>query len=409
MWDGSRAFGLETPTALCRALGDPQDRVKTVHVAGTNGKGSVCAMTAAMLYAAGYSVGQFTSPHLVDPVERCLINGEPCDRERFDSALCSVADAAHRSDLNPSYFEVSAAASFVEFARREVDFAVVEVGLGGRLDATNVIRRPQLSVITSISFDHMHLLGDTLADIAREKAGIIKAGVPVVAAPAADEALEVIAAVAAERDCPLHVPSAADIDLAAHSRRALRGRHQIANAALAAAAGRLLGLSEEQIGRGFISVRWPARLELISSGDDQPPILLDAAHNEDGIRTLLSYLSQEAPREIKFSRMVIVVGMLQRKDWRTMTKMLRAFAAESAIPVSFAATGCNNKTSVAPAELAAQLGAALVEDEPAAALEAARSRAGRSGLVVVAGSSYLAGALRPLVTAEPFRSVVYSP
>ncbi len=402
LWDGSREFSLDIPTRLCRELGNPQDSCNTVHVAGTNGKGSVCAILSAIFRAAGFRTGQFTSPHLCDPTERCLIDSLPCAEACFDSALLEVKAAAERCGVDPSYFEISAAASFVEFKRSEVDWAVVEVGLGGRLDATNVIKRPQASVITSIAFDHTHVLGDTLALIAAEKAGIIKAGVPAFAGKLEPEAFDVIAETADRVGSPLIRVEDRDRELVVSSKLALRGAHQQDNAALAVRVARHLSIVESDIKTGLRCVRWPARLEYFApKSENCAAVLLDAAHNQAGVESALRYLAELLEKRSALSSIVFVVAALERKDWGEMARQLTAFRAQSSAEVEFVATTCGSKASVPTEQLAEKLDGAQQIGNPVEALQSARQR-GSATLCVVIGSCYLAGAVRPSLCGKAF-------
>ncbi|HSL28585.1 MAG TPA: Mur ligase family protein, partial [Anaerolineales bacterium] len=280
-------FNLDRMFALMRELGDPQQKYPIIHVAGTKGKGSVSALCAAGLLAAEYTVGLYTSPHLLDYVERIQINGEPISHQQLVELVEEIKPAVARVPKLTT-FEITTALAFLAFARNNVNAAVIEVGLGGRLDATNVVT-PNVSVITSLSYDHMAVLGDTLGKIAGEKAGIIKEGVPVVSAPQTREALEVIERVAKEKGCPfilvgkdvmferitssldgqslllspfLFPPSIAaqPLDLTIP----LLGTHQIQNAATAYAALKASGIpiSDEAIQKGFSEVQWRARFEV---------------------------------------------------------------------------------------------------------------------------------------------------
>lgn len=334
-------------------LGDPHRQFASVHVAGTKGKGSVAAMCASVLRSAGLRTGLYTSPHLHSFRERIQVNGEPIAPETLATLVegcCPIFDA----EPGLTTFEAVTALAFTYFARCAVDFAVVEVGLGGRLDATNVIM-PQVSVITSLSFDHTYLLGDTLADIAREKAGIIKPGVPTVCAPQEAEALSVIQEVCAERMAPLaligrdwtwqpppSLPAHAVMgDLSQgrmgqsfelHSARdistlqgtytvSLLGRHQLNNAAVIVAALDLLArggvpLHPRYLRQGLADVQWPGRFEILRQ---DPPLVVDCAHNADSVSKLVATLEEWFPGR----RWTFILGTSSDKD---VPGMLRALA-----------------------------------------------------------------------------------
>ena len=299
-------FSLDRMFALMDALGNPQNAYPIIHVAGTKGKGSTSALCASALMAAGYKVGLYTSPHLEDYCERIQIDASPLAHGQLVALVDEVRPAVARVPKLTT-FEITTAIGFLAFARAGVDAAVVEVGLGGRLDATNVAT-PRVSVITSLSMDHMAVLGDTLAKIAGEKAGIIKEGVPVVSAPQKEEALEVLLRVAREKNASLTVVGRdVEFELLESSldgqkfriqnsefRIPLLGSHQLINAATAYAALQASGLSvsEEAIQKGFSQVKWPARFEVARR---EPPVIFDSAHNDDSFARLRETLETYFP------------------------------------------------------------------------------------------------------------------
>ncbi|MBI3400577.1 MAG: bifunctional folylpolyglutamate synthase/dihydrofolate synthase [Acidobacteria bacterium] len=294
-------LGLDNISTLVARLGHPERAFRSIHIAGTNGKGSVTAMVDAAIRAAGHRSARYTSPHLVDLSERFVIDGRPVAREALIAALADVRDAAEslRADgslaVQPTFFEVTTAVAFELFRRAGVETAVLEVGLGGRLDSTNVVS-PIATAITSIAFDHEQYLGFTLADIAFEKAGIIKPGVPVVVGDLAPEAAAVIARVARQHGAEIIQASATDAEPFAIG---LRGRHQVINAAVAM---RLLEVLNAQgltvprsaVARGLADPGWPGRLDLRRLPDGRE-LLLDAAHNPAGAAALASYLRERRP------------------------------------------------------------------------------------------------------------------
>ncbi len=303
-------FNLDRMRALMKALGDPQSRYPILHVAGTKGKGSVCALAASALQAAGYKTGLYTSPHLLDFAERIQIDGQPLSHEIFVELVEEIKPAV-ASIERLTTFEITTALGFFAFARAGCTAAVIEVGLGGRLDATNVVL-PCVSVITSLSYDHMAVLGDTLAKIAAEKAGIIKPGVPVVSAPQKGEALEVLLRIAGERGCETRLvgrdlqvePVRGSLDgqslriieggRGRRFRIPLLGLHQLTNAATAYAALKAGGMRvpEKAIREGFANVRWRARFEVARR---DPPVIFDSAHNEDSFDRLRETLDTYFP------------------------------------------------------------------------------------------------------------------
>ena len=282
-------YGIDRMREFVRHLGHPERAYPVIHVAGTNGKGSTCAMLEAIFRAAGYRTGLFTSPHLVHQGERVQVDRQILSREaivEYTRRLKPMAEAIEREkpDHYPSFFEFMTGMAFLRFAEAKVDIGIIETGLGGRLDATNVLD-PEVSIITSISFDHTEILGDTLAAIAAEKGGIIKPGKPVVMGLLPAEAERVIERIAAERGCPLHkVTDAFGADETRYPETGLPGDYQRRNAATAALAARVLGdsfkLGEEHIREGLAHVNWAGRWERHQLADRG--IILDATHNPEG-------------------------------------------------------------------------------------------------------------------------------
>jgi dihydrofolate synthase/folylpolyglutamate synthase len=304
-------FNLDRMAALLSELGNPQDAYPVIHVAGTKGKGSTSALCASALKAAGYRTGLYTSPHLLDYTERIQVDGEPISHAELAELVDLVKPAVGKVPYITT-FEITTAIGFLAFARRKVDAAVVEVGLGGRLDATNVVT-PDVAVITSLSYDHMQVLGDTLAKIAGEKAGIIKPGRPVVSSPQKDEALDVITHVCEDRSAPLtlvgrdviYTPVSRSLEgqvlriqqrdqLPVEFGLPLLGAHQLENAATAYAALKAsrFHLPDDDIRQGFASVHWRARFELAQF---EPPVIFDSAHNQDSFEKLTAALDDYLP------------------------------------------------------------------------------------------------------------------
>jgi len=386
-------FGLQRMERALEDLAHPERGAPILHVAGTNGKGSTCAMAAAALGAAGHRTGLYTSPHLERFNERIAVDGQPISDPALAEAVADVRAACPWHDGGEpqdrlSYFEFATLAALVHFARARVGVVVLEVGLGGRLDATNAVT-PAVTAVAAIGLDHTQWLGDTVEAVAREKGGIFKAGVPAVAhAVQPPGVLEVLGQVAAAAGAPFEVaPAGWDGPLA------LAGAHQRGNAGLAAAALRALGrtgvtIGETEIARGLATVRWPGRLEQVGG------VLLDGAHNPDGARALAAALSELHPgRPVE-----LVFGALGDKDHRA---MLAALAGRT-----------RRVHLVAPATPRAravdELGAAATslglawERYPglAVALAGAGAAAGGGALVVVAGSLYLVGEARALLRAR---------
>lgn len=375
-------LGLDAMRAASARAGHPERAFSAVHVAGTNGKGSTAAMLEAMARAAGLRTGLYTSPHLVRFAERIRVEGAPAEDAVFASALHDAL--AFGPDL--SFFEVATLAAFLVFARSGLDLAIVEVGLGGRLDATNVLPSPRAGAVTRIALDHQDKLGDTLEAIAYEKASIAKPGMPVVLGPLEGSVRE--AAVRTIEAAGGTVLPWAPEDVIPPV--GLPGAHQRENARVAWALADVLGLADDARARGLADVRWPGRLERIDVPRTRDPELagpyvLDGAHNPDGAVALVRALetSPLAPRALVF-------GVLADKPWAPMLDALRPLD----VPRVYVAPGGR-----APADPEAL--AALLPGTPARSLREglvlARAAAGPDGLVVVCGSLYLVGAARALL------------
>jgi dihydrofolate synthase/folylpolyglutamate synthase len=397
-------LGLERTEALLHELGDPQDLFQGVHVAGTNGKGSVCAMVASVLQSAGYRVGMMPKPHLISYTERIQVDQRPIDEADFAALLTEIRPVISKvaSDLGPpTEFEILTSAALYYFARAGIDLLVCEVGLGGRLDSTNVLDLG-VSVITNIALDHTQHLGSTLEAIAAEKAGILKPD-SVAITGAQPPALAVIEAKAREQQIPLLrlgqeiEVSAVDKDWSgiqatittpAGTYRDLRvpllGLYQADNAALAVAAIDVLrsrgwDISDGALRDGLARTHWPGRLEVI---DRNPIVLVDGAHNPAGLERSLAAVQKLA----KGRPLVIVFGAMRDKDLPSMLRLLHTVGA----PVIFSRIDWHR--AAPPAALAEQFqGESETAEFSAEAVSRARERAGRDGIVFVCGSLYLVG------------------
>ncbi len=346
-------LGLDRIQRLLSRLNHPQERVPLVHVAGTNGKGSVCAYLAEALAVAGYRVGRYTSPHLVSWRERITVNGQPIDAARLIERLRQVVAAIDATQPSPTQFEVFTAAAWPHFAEEKVDLVVMEVGLGGRLDATNVVDAPLVSVITSLSREHWQRLGPTLADIAREKAGVLKPGRPAVVGPLPPEATAVVQARLEELACPVVWPTPAmplGDGLARYGsgedeviyRLSLLGDHQLVNSAIAIATLQTLrrqgwAISNQAIAQGLEQTRWPGRLQWVTWGSapNQYPLLIDGAHNPAAALVLRQYVDAWwASKPGTPEGTVWLMGMLATKDHSDiLTALLRPGDALHLVPV----------------------------------------------------------------------------
>ncbi len=413
---GGIRWGLDRTRELLASVGNPQDNFRTVHIAGTNGKGSVAATLASILRQTGGQVGMYTSPHLCTFRERFLVGEQAISEDAVVAAAERLWPAIER--LEPSFFEATTAIAFLAFAEAAIDLAVVEVGLGGRLDATNVIE-PELTVITNISYDHREYLGETLEAIAIEKAGILKKGVPLLTAEQGSVALPVFRARAAQLYCPLHVLSAQqvrDVNVSMQGtsltvdwrgrpqtlRTPLIGRHQAMNTAMAVRAAELLSvdLDAAHVQHGLASVQWPGRLQMEEV--DGQLWVFDVAHNVAGVHALAAAIKAlPLPRPV-----VLVVGILGDKDWRAMLPPLFALADEIILTAP----------PTAPPQRAwdPQLGLPYAGDHVrvirdfVAALEAAHVGAS-TGTVLVTGSFHTVGDALICLQRTPFGSDVTLP
>ncbi|MDK1028103.1 MAG: folylpolyglutamate synthase/dihydrofolate synthase family protein [Anaerolineae bacterium] len=323
-------FNLARMRALMAEIGEPEAKYPIIHVAGTKGKGSVSVMAASALQAAGYKTGLYTSPHLWDFCERIQVNGQPISHGDLTVLVDEIKPAVARVPRLTTY-EITTALGFLYFARQGCEAAVIEVGLGGRLDATNIVT-PRVSVITSLSYDHTLLLGDTLAEIAGEKAGIIKPGVGVVAAPQKDEALKVLEMTALEAGCDFslvgrditcrslsHSLDGQTLQVQAPNlpplkiRIPLLGEHQIENAAVAYAALKTSGFNvpDEAIQKGFASAKWRGRFEIARR---DPPVIFETAHNQDSFARMCQTLNTYFPEH----QVTLILGASEDKNLQGM-------------------------------------------------------------------------------------------
>jgi dihydrofolate synthase / folylpolyglutamate synthase len=390
---------LERMRALLRLLGDPHDRVRLVHVTGTKGKGSTCAMLASVLQAAGYRVGLFTSPHLVHVVERIQVDGKPITHGELAARMEEVAVAVRQLERDGppiTFFEIGTALGFLQFCYLRCDIAVIEVGLGGRFDSTNVCN-PLVSVITNVGLDHTAQLGQTLEEIAFQKAGIIKRGVPVVSGVTQEAPRSVIHRTATAMNAPLW-ETAEYRHEAEHRKIALRGDHQVANAAVALATlARLraagMSIAQDAVATGLAGLCWPARVEVIA---ERPAIVLDTAHNVPSIEALVRTLAETFPSA---KRRRVVFAVSSDKEY---AEMLRALA-EYFTHFHLTRYG-HNPRCVPPEKLAAVLEAVApgteytIHHTSAEAWALARSRCGPDELICVTGSVFLAGELLEALT-----------
>lgn len=392
-------LGLDNIRALLDAEGNPHLRLRCVHIAGTNGKGSVSAFLDSIARAAGYRTGRFTSPHLLDVTERFLLDALPLSGDALDRRIEACRGHAERLGIVPTYFELCTAIAFDAFAEAGVDLAIIETGMGGRLDSTNVVE-PAAVCITNIGWDHMEHLGDTLEKIAAEKAGIIKPGVPLVAGPLSRGPAGVIEAAAAAAGAGAMLRVGQEITLrssgTAWSPEAairvngddlgpvplpLAGWHQTENAALAAALALTLRtelprITRDAIETGLRQTQWPCRLERVCNA---PPVIVDAAHNAAGMQGYHAL----------FSQAVVVVATSSDKDYRAILDTLAPFASP------LICTRYTGPRAAAPSTLAdASGGDTVVAQTLEEALELGVALAGKERPLLITGSIFLAGEAR---------------
>ena len=403
-------LGLETVRVLAAALDNPQHKFPAIHIAGTNGKGSTAAMTEVILRAANFSVGLFTSPHLISVTERYRVNGNDISEDDFARLATAVRQAGETLvakgtlEAPPTFFEQVTMIAYLHFAENSVDLAVLEVGMGGRLDATNICH-PAVTAITPIGFDHQQYLGNTLAEIAGEKAGIIKPNIPVVVAPQPKEAMPVITACAKELDAPL--VSVADESFTAEPDGfgqyrllyqdynvllSLRGRHQVENAMtviLIAEQLKQLGwkIEKQAIEKGLSRVVWSGRLQLIESAKLPVPVLVDGAHNPAGAETLRNFLAENYAGV----PITLIFGAMADKSTVEMAEVLFPVAQHLIL------TKAHNPRAASPQSIAEQTKTlrqdVICTEHLAEALAEAARITPADGLIVVCGSLYLAGEL----------------
>jgi len=393
-------LGLETIGNILENLGTPQKKFSVVHVAGTNGKGSVACALSSVLAAAGHRTGLYTSPHLVRFNERIRINGRVIADAEVVAAYRAVK-AAHKGRRQPTFFEFTTAMAFYEFGRREVDWAVIETGMGGRLDATNLVQ-PALSIITNISLEHKEYLGNNIAKIAFEKAGIIKPGAPLVTGVRQPSAIAVIEDIAARRNAPVFRMGK---EFKARRKRdggfdyqgidhtwhhvvpPLAGDHQVPNTALVLAAceGLLragVGLDLEHIRRGLAATRWPGRLDIVCRA---PLVILDGAHNLKAAACLADFLRQRMAGR----RITLLVGILNDKPYRQMLATLLPVCRRAILTRPRIGRALPPETLLQAARK--HLTDLRLADSVAEAVQEAIGSAAPDDVICIAGSLYVVG------------------
>ena len=397
-------FGLENIQWILDSIGNPHGFLKTVHIGGTNGKGSVAAMLSHILKAAGYRVGKYTSPHLVSFTERITINEEEITETEVAELTAFIRRQIESVDPNRAFtfFDFTTALAFEHFRRKHVDIALIEVGLGGRLDSTNVVN-PLISIITNVAFDHMDFLGNDILDVTREKAGIIKRGVPVVTG-AQDAPQRIIEETGKSNDSPVYVmgrdfsyekKGPQSMSYSGLSSRLndifvnLKGDHQLANAAIVLCAAELLsslgfGIDQREFYTGLSRVTWPGRLEIVR---EKPVVILDGAHNVDGIRALVGFLTSQFPGR----RRLLIFGVMKDKEYEKMLGELLPHVDETILTVP------KNDRALPPEFMQKLAPKAIVADDVTWALKKAKSMSTDEDVIVITGSLYLVGECKTVI------------
>ena len=401
--------GMERIEALCEAFDNPQDKLKFVHVAGTNGKGSTCTMIAEILRASGYKVGLFTSPYVVDFRERIRVDSQMIPKEDFAEIverIIPVIDELKKKDINPTEFEIITMAAFLYFEKVNCDIVVLEVGLGGTLDSTNIIKKSEVSVITSISMDHTDILGDTILEIAAHKCGIFKKGGNVVGYPQPDFTVErFVKEKAKEAECEYThsdlgrirlIREEADGSLIIYAgctfKIPLAGKHQIYNFSTAISAINVLKkngweISMKNMLDGVAALKMPARVEIVS---ENPLVIIDGGHNAEGFDALCYTLE----KHYKDKNIIAVFGMMKDKDYKYCAERMAKICDK------IYTTTVSNPRSLTAKELAAEIksfgGKAKPVDDCGKAYKKALKKADENTLVLVCGSLYLASDIKSL-------------
>lgn len=406
-------FGLKRTKRLLEYLGSPHEKLKCIHIAGTNGKGSTSAMVAEILKESGYKVGLYTSPFLEEFEERIQINSVNIPKEKLCSVIEKVSKAVDKVSKeglgDPTEFEIITAAMFLYYYEENIDIAVVEVGLGGRLDSTNILD-PILTVITSISYDHVGILGTTLKEIATEKAGIIKEGVPLVLYPVEEEAREAIVSVAKMKNCEINSVASNDAEFIKiieeekmyqvvrynneEYKLALLGTHQVINFSVVmkiVESLRKLGytISNENVKNALKNVVWKGRMEVVAN---KPYILLDGAHNLGGIEKLKESLN----KYFNYSKLILIIGILGDKDVEHMLEKIIP-SAEEIITVT-----PNSPRAMSATELKSKIERITSKkvssfDRYEEAFGYAKNISNEDGMILICGSLYMIGDMRKIV------------
>lgn len=408
-------LGLDNMKNLLELLGNPQDKLNIIHVAGTNGKGSTCSFISSILKESGYKVGLYTSPFLETFTERIRVNGENISQEDVARIVNLIKEKTEESGIHPTEFEIVTAMAFLYYYEQDVDFVALEVGLGGRFDATNIINKSEVSVITSISLDHVGILGDTVENIAYEKGGIIKENGTVIMYDQDEKIKNVIKDICKEKNAKYIEVKFNDIDIKQsdiYSQKydcsvlgksyenleiKLIGEHQINNSILALATiqtlkeDKGLNMTQDAIRKGLIETRWPGRIEKIM---DEPIFIIDGAHNEDGAKSL----AKSIQKNFNGKKLTLLIGMLEDKDIDSVLSILMPYFSKviTTTPDNPRAIDCNilkDKISKYVDNIVAK---ESIEDAVKYSLENTKE----DEIIISAGSLYMIGTVRTIVNKE---------
>jgi len=364
----AKTFGLENIKKFLRIIGNPEKKIKIIHVAGTNGKGSVCAMISSVLDEAGFKVGMFTSPHLIKVNERIRFDNELISEGDFKRIADFIYETEKKNNVNLTFFETLTAMAFIYFNERKLDYAVMETGMGGRLDATNV-SKPVISVITNIGLEHRDVLGNTIKDIAKEKAGIIKSNTTVITS-AKGKALSVIEKVAEKKNSRLvTAKKLKDVELR------LKGEYQKENASTAFAVLKELGINKGIILRGLKKAYWPGRFEFIKKN-----ILLDCAHNPDGVKALVKSI-----KELDYNNLIVILSVMKDKNIISISKKINNLNPKMIL------TKANVSRARDPRKISRFFKHFIIIPDLKKAITYAREIAKKDDLILITGSIFLVG------------------
>jgi len=364
----AKTFGLENIKKFLRIIGNPEKKIKIIHVAGTNGKGSVCAMISSVLDEAGFKVGMFTSPHLIKVNERIRFDNELISEGDFKRIADFIYETEKKNNVNLIFFETLTAMAFIYFNERKLDYAVMETGMGGRLDATNV-SKPVISVITNIGLEHRDVLGNTIKDIAKEKAGIIKSNTTVITS-AKGKALSVIEKVAEKKNSRLvTAKKLKDVELR------LKGEYQKENASTAFAVLKELGINKGIILRGLKKAYWPGRFEFIKKN-----ILLDCAHNPDGVKALVKSI-----KELDYNNLIVILSVMKDKNIISISKKINNLNPKMIL------TKANVSRARDPRKISRFFKHFIIIPDLKKAITYAREIAKKDDLILITGSIFLVG------------------